>query len=403
MRRQVLYISYDGLTDPLGQSQIIPYLRLLAKRGFSIVILSFEKRQNWELSHSQIEQQLKLVDILWRPLVYTKYPPVLSTTFDIIRMIIVAKQIVARYNISIVHCRSYIAAFAGLMLKRSRNTSFIFDMRGFWADERVEGNIWSKTNLIYKIVYTYFKRKEIEFLQQADHVITLTQRSVSIIEALAEKPNLSVSVIPTCVDEEFFINSKVDLIKLRQELNIAASDFVLLYVGSLGTWYMLDEMMKLYSLLRKRITNSRFLILTQDSPELLNAICSKYEIPWHDIIFRRAAREAVPAYISLCNWSIFFIKPVFSKIASSPTKLAEILALKKPVLCNGNVGDIDYLFQNYSLGYCLTDFDEISLNRAVDFILAYQSKRVENRIIEDWFSLESGVDKLEIIYKSLLK
>ena len=39
----VLFISYDGMTDPLGGSQVIPYLRGLAAHGHSITIVSAEK------------------------------------------------------------------------------------------------------------------------------------------------------------------------------------------------------------------------------------------------------------------------------------------------------------------------------------------------------------------------
>ena len=42
--KRVLYISYDGLTDPLGQSQILPYLQHLAKESYQFTILSFEKK-----------------------------------------------------------------------------------------------------------------------------------------------------------------------------------------------------------------------------------------------------------------------------------------------------------------------------------------------------------------------
>ena len=41
----VLYLSYDGLMEPLGQSQILPYLRQLAK-GRKITLITFEKKWN---------------------------------------------------------------------------------------------------------------------------------------------------------------------------------------------------------------------------------------------------------------------------------------------------------------------------------------------------------------------
>ena len=42
--RRVLFISYNGMLDPLGQSQVIPYLRELARAGVRFTLLSFERR-----------------------------------------------------------------------------------------------------------------------------------------------------------------------------------------------------------------------------------------------------------------------------------------------------------------------------------------------------------------------
>ena len=46
-RSRILFISFDGLLEPLGQSQILPYLRGLATRGVAITVLSFEKAADW--------------------------------------------------------------------------------------------------------------------------------------------------------------------------------------------------------------------------------------------------------------------------------------------------------------------------------------------------------------------
>ena len=42
----VLYISYDGMLEPLGQSQVLSYLKLLASDR-SIHLISFEKAADW--------------------------------------------------------------------------------------------------------------------------------------------------------------------------------------------------------------------------------------------------------------------------------------------------------------------------------------------------------------------
>ena len=49
---KALYLSYDGLTDPLGQAQILPYLLGLENQGMGFVIISFEKKEAF-LAHKQ--------------------------------------------------------------------------------------------------------------------------------------------------------------------------------------------------------------------------------------------------------------------------------------------------------------------------------------------------------------
>ena len=43
---RVLYLSHTGLTEPLGRSQVLPYVLGLARRGWDFTILSFEKPES---------------------------------------------------------------------------------------------------------------------------------------------------------------------------------------------------------------------------------------------------------------------------------------------------------------------------------------------------------------------
>ncbi|MEI2824421.1 MAG: hypothetical protein V9F02_13485 [Chitinophagaceae bacterium] len=67
MNKKILYISYDGMTDPLGQSQVLPYLCKLAAEGFEFTLLSFEKKDRYEKSRSVIEAICKKNNIRWVP------------------------------------------------------------------------------------------------------------------------------------------------------------------------------------------------------------------------------------------------------------------------------------------------------------------------------------------------
>ena len=146
---QVLYLSYDGMTDPLGQSQVIPYIEGLSKLGYEFTLISFEKPERFEKFSKEISERLKRSNIDWVPLSYTKKPPVLSTVYDLWRMRKKAFALHAGKNFSIAHCRSYISAFVGLAMKKKFGTKFLFDMRGFYADERVDGKIWNRKIIKY--------------------------------------------------------------------------------------------------------------------------------------------------------------------------------------------------------------------------------------------------------------
>src|ERR1035437_5619203 len=79
----VLYISYDGMTDPLGQSQVIPYLAGLTKFGYRFTILSCEKPAKFAHSKKYVEKILKNYPIKWVPIPYHKKPPVFSSVYDV--------------------------------------------------------------------------------------------------------------------------------------------------------------------------------------------------------------------------------------------------------------------------------------------------------------------------------
>ena len=200
---KTLYISYDGMTDALGQSQVIPYLQGLSKKGYKVHLISCEKTEIYELKKSNIQNILTESKIVWHPIFYTKTPPVLSTLWDVFKIKKLAIKLHQKHSFKLVHCRSYIAAIVGLNLQQKFGIKFIFDIRGFWADERIDGGIWNLKNPVFKIVYSYFKRKERQFFESADSIISLTVAAKNHIENNFILKG-TVSVIPCAADLELF-------------------------------------------------------------------------------------------------------------------------------------------------------------------------------------------------------
>ncbi len=388
--KNILYLSYDGLTDPLGQSQILPYLAGLSEAGYTITIISFEKPDRFSLYRDKIQAYCSASKLLWEPLLYHKSPPVLSTFYDLSVLRNRARQLHRERNFSIVHCRSYITALTGLWLKKKYSIRFIFDMRGFWADERVEGRLWNLNNLLYKSLYTFFKKKEREFLQEADAVIVLTEAARQVVlswRVTGQKDK--VTVIPCCVDLNLFNPNNVTLERqsaLRTTLGLSASDYIVLYLGSSGTWYLWNEMVSFYKKIKEQQPTAKFLVLTPDQHLVNND---------PDFIVRSATREDVPAYISISNLSVCFIKPSFSKKGSSATKMAEVLAMGIPVVTNAGWGDVEFLQGRMKNLYVLNDLHE---KPASD---EYHADH-QDEFFYDLFALQSGVAKYRRVYETLL-
>ena len=241
---------------------------------------------------------------------YTKYPPVFSTLLDVYKL---SKSVNKLKNkeLDLIHCRSYITTLVALGFKNKYKVPFIFDMRGFYADERVDGKLWKKNKFPFNKIYNYFKKKEKEFLQFSDYTISLTKTGKKEIESW-NLPNPSkIKVIPCCTEENLFQTKNIQ--NVRAELGFNKGDFIISYVGSIGTWYMLGEMLDFFKCLKTKNPKAKFFFITKDDPQLILEKAKSKDIDVSNIKIQPSSREMMPSYIGVSNFSIFFILPVFSK------------------------------------------------------------------------------------------
>jgi len=168
-----------------------------------------------------------------------------------------------------VHCRSYVAAEIGLLFKRKFGAKFLFDMRGFWADEKRDSS-WNISNPIFKAIYRYYKKKERQYLHAADYIISLTEAGKKeMMQWASYDPSIPIGVIPTCTDMDLFsLTSEEQKKNSRQNLGISNDALVVSYLGSIGTWYMLDEMLILFRKLKKTYHDAVFLFVTPTKKKL---------------------------------------------------------------------------------------------------------------------------------------
>jgi glycosyltransferase involved in cell wall biosynthesis len=406
-RAHVLYLSYDGMCDPLGGSQVLPYLKELAALGHRISLVSFEKPERSPDERAEVQRMCSEAGIDWHPLAYHKRPPVLSSMYDLRRMHALAERLHGERAFDIVHCRSYLPALVGLRMKRRSGIRFLFDMRGFWADERREGGAWKDSNPLLAAVYRYFKRREREFWAEADHIVSLTHEAAAVLESerLRGARVAPVTVIPCCVD--FGVFPAIDSGRrahARRLLGIGPDEHVLAYIGSLGGNYMLREMLDYFSVYRQRHGPAKFLFVTQVPEATIRSAAAKCGLDQDEIVVRSASRDQVPMLVAAADLGIAFKQPSFSAKACSPTKLGEMLALELPVIVNGGVGDVATVIEESGAGVVVTGFNEDAYRSALDTLDTLKPDMERWRsVARQWFDLGTGVDRYAAIYLNLVR
>ncbi len=393
------------MTDPLGQSQVLPYISGLTKKGYTFHLISFEKHDRYLKHKNHIQKYCDVNNIHWHPQDYHTIGGLKKTIRQVLKMNKVAYYLHERHQFSIIHCRSYIAALAGLKLKRMFGVKMLFDMRGFWANERVDGKIWNLDSKIYRTIYNYFKQKEIQFFKKSDYTISLTTNGMNEIrswEALKET-DVKIKVIPCCVNLELFDPTKIDSTQksaLKNSLNINDTDFILGYVGSIGTWYMLPEMLGYFKVLKSIKANAKFLFVTGEKPEYILEEVIKKDLKPDDFIITSVLHDQVPIHISLFDQSVFFIRPSYSKKASSPTKQGEIMAMGVPLVCNSGVGDTDEIVLKYNSGKVISEFTDEEYRKVIEENTVFDSEEI-TKGAKDYFALEEGVNRYLSVYKAI--
>jgi len=395
MSTGVLYISYDGMLEPLGQSQVLAYLEQLAS-GRRIHLLSFEKSEDWGdvQRREALRGRIAAAGIAWHPRRYHKHPSALATAWDVMVGIVTSLWLAWRYRLCIVHARSYVPALMALVLKRLARMRFLFDMRGFWADERVDGGLWPRNSRLYRIA----KWCERRFLLRADHVVSLTHAGVAEMQRFAYLQGRMppVTVIPTCADLSRFvpIDGQRD-----------PCSFTLGYVGSASAWYLFDAAVEAFAALRTLRPDARLLVVNRGEHDHIRACLERAAIPEACVELQRADPAEMPALMARMDAAVFFIRPVFSKQASAPTKLAELLGCGVPVLSNSGVGDMAAILVEDEVGIAVSKLDAGSLQQGVRELLALLDQPgVRARCVDSarrHFALEAGVSKYAAIYGEL--
>src|SRR5690349_4007385 len=406
--RRVLFISYNGMLEPLGQTQVLTYLRELAQRGVKFTLLSFEREKAFTPDGVRqceaLKAELQKQGIEWHWLRYHQRPSLPATLYDVMQGIRLAWRLVRQKKIELVHARSHIPATIALALKRKFGTKMIFDVRGLMAEEYVDAQHWPAAGLRFRVT----KAAERRIFAATDAVVTLTERIWPIIKEWEGLQGREVAhaVVPCCVDLSTFRSDDELRAKMRAELGLDER-LTMVYSGSLDGWYLTEGMADFFASIVRRRADAHLLWLTMGSRERVQELMSARGINGANFSVRAVAPKDMPGYLAAGDVGISYIKRCFSKLASSPTKNGEYLACGLPIVINAGIGDSDRLAQISSAAILVDDVNEESFERAwlaiQNVIDNPQMKTKARELAEKEFDLVSvGGARYANLYEALL-
>ncbi|HVF29353.1 MAG TPA: glycosyltransferase family 4 protein [Pyrinomonadaceae bacterium] len=408
MAVKTLYVCYFGIQQALVQTQVLPYLRELRKEAVEVSFLTFEPEPAAE-AFAQIKKDLATEGIDWSWLRYHKRPSSIATAWDIFRGAIFIRSFISRERPEILHGRVHVPTLMAALARKfsSHKPKLLFDIRGFFPEEYTDAGIWPEGGWLYRSA----KRVERWLLKESDAFIVLTEKAREILfpeskETGIDRQGRPVEVIPCCVDlTRFRVESASTREELRERIG-AGHRPVVVYVGSFGGWYLTDQMIDFFRTARERDPRVFVLILTQRDADKVGERLRDRGFSSTDFYVASVPPHDVPKYLAAADLAISFIKACYSKLSSSPTKIAEYLAAGLPIVANSGVGDIDALIRDNDVGFILEDFDRESYLEALPLIDSLSPELADRcrRLAEREFELTAvGGARYNQIYRRLLE
>lgn len=388
---KVIFLSYDGILEPLGYSQILSYLLPLSKKN-KIFIVSFEKENDLKnkLHYLKIKTLLKKNDINWK---YVKYNKNFFKYLKIISIFFYLIYLIKSNKINIIHSRSYISGFLAYSIKKFFKIKYIFDMRGFWLEERIEWKIWTKKSFKY-IFFKYFEKK---IIFKSDSIVTLTSVAIELIRRKynLKNSNIIFESIPTCVN---IINNNYNF-KIKNKSNI-----VLAHLGAIGTRYEFKKYLKIGKKLRS-ITKVYFSIFNKgEHSSILNEL-KNFDIEEDDYQLKYVLPYDITKNLNNVNIGVFFPVSGFYLNGYFPTKLGEFLSSGIPVITAKINKDVDSIITENKIGLVIDDVDNFLLDdlnkKLIDDLLTEETAIRCKKIAERYFDINSAVNKYNKIYNQI--
>jgi len=391
-----LYLTRNGLLEPLGQSQVFAYLRGLS-RDYAITLITYEKPEDRAdtARMARAQEACTAHGIRWLPQEFRRRPRIIAPALSMARMTWLVWGEVRGGRARLIHARSYIPAAVALVVHRLTGVPFIFDMRALWPEELITAGRLKRGSILHRAIVAL----ERACLRDAAAVVSLTHAAVAHLKSAypAELDGQRIDVIPTCADLDCFTPAPTKRIGSTVH-------------GCIGTilsgWFRTDWLAAWLTAVATDDPDAVFDIVTRDNVGDVHAALEPKGALGNRLSIGPRPSEKMPDAVRGHDLSVMFFTDGLSKLGSAPTRLAEVLGCGLPVVANEGVGDVAGIVRQNKVGVIVDGPDPAQMRAALDELKVLMKDpdlpgrcRATAEVI---FSLENGTKAYRDIYSSIL-
>ena len=392
-----LYLTRNGLLEPLGQSQVFGYLRGLSQ-DHAITLITYEKSEDQAdtARMARAQEACAAHGIRWLPQTFRPRPKIIAPALSMMRMTWLVWREVRGGRAGLIHARSYIPAAVALSVHRLTGVPFIFDMRALWPEELITSGRLKRGSVLHRAIVAV----ERACLRDAAAVVSLTHAAVAHLkrEYPAELDGQRIAVIPTCADLDRFTPAPTKRIGSTVH-------------GCIGTilsgWFRTDWLAAWLTAVAVDDSDARFDIVTRDDADDVRAALDPKGALGNRLRIGPRPSEEMPDAVRGHDLSVMFFTDGLSKLGSAPTRLAEVLGCGLPVVANDGVGDVAGIVRQNKVGVIVDGPDPVQMRAALDELkVLMQDPDLPARCratAQAVFSLEAGTEAYRGIYASILQ
>jgi len=396
-KKSTLYLSRNGLLEPLGQSQVFAYLRGLS-RNYNITLITYEKDEDWadKARLQKARTDCKDLGIRWLPQHFRQQPKIVAPAFSMIRMVWLVRREIRQRGIRLIHARSNIPAATALAVSWMTGVPFLFDLRSLFPEELITARRMRRGSFLHRAIIW----AERVCLAKSAAVISQTHAAVNHIKSVYpnELKDQCLVMIPTCADLDRF----------TPPLDQPSGPTVHGCIGTiLSGWFRTDWLAAWLSAVAQNDTDARFEIVTRDDADRVRVALDPMNKFGDRLTIGPRPSEEMPAAVRGHDLTVmFYAGGEVSELGRSPTRMAEVLGCGLPVVANEGVGDVADIIRRYNVGVVVKDGSQAAMMAALDELKALRSdpdltSRCR-KAAKEVFSLQAGTEAYCKLYANIL-